>query len=89
MHEVKIEEQQTEYEVSASYHSDMKCQNYEAKLTAYENMDGTATIEPGDNNRCCFEFQHSDPDRIIALAQMAIAFAKMVKENKKALEADE
>lgn len=82
MNEVNIEEQYTTYDVELLYHSDKKCQNFTAKIEAVENADGTIDISPTSMTNH-FEFMHSDPDRVIAIAQMMMAFAQMVKNNNK------
>lgn len=79
--QINIEEKRTIYDVTYTYHSDIKCQNYDVKITGVEEGGGRVSIEP---NHCGgFEFQNSDPDRVIAIAQMMIAFAQMVKNNSK------
>lgn len=84
MNEVNIEEKQTIYDITMSYHSELKCQNYDAELTGVEESNGTVTIKPRDRQLSIeFIFKESDPDRVIALAQMMMAFAQMVKNNNK------
>ncbi len=84
MNEVNIEEKQTIYDITMSYHSELKCQNYDAKLTGVEESNGTVTIKPRDRQLSIeFIFKESDPDRVVALAQMMMAFAQMVKNNNK------
>ena len=80
LNQVNIEEKRTVYDVSLTYHSDKKCQNYDAEIEAIEETDGTITVSPNHCGRA-FEFYHSDPDRIIAIAQMMISFAQMAKNN--------
>lgn len=75
--QINIEEKRTIYDVKYTYHSDIKCQNYDAKITGIEEENGKISIEPPE--RITFEFQNSDPDRVIAIAQMMMAFAQMVK----------
>lgn len=80
LNQVNIEETSTTYNIKLAYHSDRKCQNYDAEATGVENADGTITLYP----RCIgasFEFYHSDPDRVIAIAQMMLSFAQMAKKN--------
>ena len=82
MNQVNIEEKETIYDIKLSYHSDRKCQNYDAIMTGVEEVNGAVTIRPwgSDNFKgSFFEFDHSDPDRVIAIAQMMIGFANMVK----------
>lgn len=82
LNQVNIEEVSTTYNVKLMYHSDNKCQNYDAQIEAQEEADGTVSLSP---NHCghSFEFYHSDPDRVIAIAQMMLSFAQMVKKNNK------
>ena len=82
LNEVNIEELSTTYMVKLSYHSDRKCQNYDAQIEVNEEADGTISIEPNHCGRS-FEFNHSDPDRVIAIAQMILASAQMVKNHNK------
>lgn len=94
--QINIEEKQTIYDVKYTYHSDMMCQNYDAQISAEEEPDGKISLYPvfeKSNNKYpfldfpkdseSFSFIHSDPDRVIAIAQMMIAFAHMVKNNNK------
>lgn len=85
--QINIEEKKTIYDITYTYHSDMKCQNYDAKITGIEEENGKISIEPPE--RITFEFQNSDPDRVIAIAQMMLAFAQAIKnENKKSIDTD-
>lgn len=87
--QINIEEKKTIYDIKYTYHSDMKCQNYDAKIIGIEEGDGKASIEPCHCGPM-FEFYHSDPDRVIAIAQMMIAFAQMVKnKNKNTIDTDD
>lgn len=85
LNQVNIEEVSTNYNIKLAYHSDRKCQNYDVQIKAQEEADGTVSLIP---NHCglSFEFYHSDPDRVIAIAQMMMAFAQMVKNNKKSVD---
>lgn len=87
MNQINIEEKKTIYDITYTYHSDMKCQNYDAKITGIEEDNGRLSLEP---DRCGgFEFNNSDPDRVIAIAQMMLAFAQMVKnKNNKPIDTD-
>lgn len=88
MNQINIEEKKTIYDVTCTYHSEMKCQNYDAKITGVEEENGRISINP-DNCGKIFEFQNSDPDRVIAIAQMMSAFAQMVKnKNNKSIDTD-
>lgn len=86
LNQVNIEEVSTTYNVKLAYHSDKRCQNYDAQIEAQEEVDGTVSLSPNHCGRS-FEFYHSDPDRVIAVAQMMLSFAQMVKiNNKKAVD---
>lgn len=80
LNQVNIEELSTMYNIKMSYHSDRKCENYDAKIKGIEESDGSVTIRKRDGEwPDGFVFDHSDPDRVIAIAQMMIGFASMVK----------
>lgn len=82
LNQVNIEERQTIYNIKLSYHSDKKCQNYDAIITGIEEADGSVTIRPWGEELYdgrFFEFDHSDPDRVIAIAQMMMSFAQAIK----------
>lgn len=82
LNQVNIEELSTTYNIKMSYHSDMKCENYGAEMIGIEEGDGRITIKPDGNPLAVgFVFDHSDPDRVIAIAQMMLSFAQMVKNN--------
>lgn len=85
LNQINIEEVSTKYDVKLTYHSDTKCQNYDARIEAIEEADGTISLVPYDHSGS-FEFVNSDPDRVIAIAQMMLSFAQMVKNNKKAID---
>ena len=90
MNQIEIEEKKTIYDITCTYHSDKKCQNYDAIITGIEESDGSVSIRPWGNDAfdgSFFEFNHSDPDRVIAVAQMMIAFAQAIKkENQKSVD---
>lgn len=100
LNQVNIEEKSIEYSVKVTYHSDMKCENYDAEISAVEENDGRISLYPVYENSNTeypflefpkdpesFSFIHSDPDRAIAVANMILAFAQMVKnENKKRID---
>lgn len=92
MNQINIEEKETIYDITLTYHSDRKCQNYDAIMTGVEESDRSVTVRPwGSDNfqGSFFEFSHSDPDRVIAIAQMMMAFAQMVKnKNNKPIDTD-
>lgn len=79
MNEINIDEKRIIYDVTCTYHSDMKCQNYDAKITGIEEGNGRVSLEP--ERGCGFEFVNSDPDRVIAIAEMIKTFAQIVKKN--------
>ena len=78
MNQINIEEKKTVYDVDYRYHSDLKDRDYDAKITGVEEENGKISIE-SDNYCRTFEFHNSDPDRVIAIAQMMLAFAQMAK----------
>lgn len=89
MNQINIEEQSTLYDVSFTYHSDMKCENYDINITGISGANGTVTIKPGNTffPDDGFKFIESDPDRVIAIANMMLAFAQMAKkENQKSVD---
>ena len=88
LNQINIDEKQTVYDITYTYHSDMKCGNFDAKLVGIEESDGRITIKPGDHPAAVgFVFEHSDPDRIIAIAQMILSFAQAMKnENEKPID---
>lgn len=66
-----------------TYHSDRKCQNYDLEVQAELSEDGTITLAP--KGSCAidgFTFINSDPDRVIAIAEMIKGFATMAKERR-------
>lgn len=77
--EVNITEVSTIYDVSTEYHSVLKCENFNASIEGIVENDGRITINPGKGWDRGFVFDHSDPDRVIAIANMMRAFAEMVK----------
>ena len=80
--QIEIEETSTEYDVTSSYHSALMCQNYDAKILAIEESDGRITLKPNNSGwGNAFVFAHSDPDRVIAIANMMKTFAEMAKKN--------
>lgn len=84
--EISIEEKTTIYDVSLTYHSDMKCENYDVSIEGFQYPNGKVSVKPGNTffPDDGFKFLGSDPDRVIAIAQMIMVFAQMVKnENKK------
>lgn len=85
MNEVTIEEESTSYEVTLPYHSNLMAQNYDSKIKAIEWSDNRISIYPDLGHQKWverdFTFEHSDPDRVIAIANMMLAVAQMVKNN--------
>lgn len=86
LNEVNIKEAKTIYDIRMTYHSDMKCQNYDAKIEGVEEANGKISITP-DGSMAGFLFHRSDPDRVIAIAQMMIAFAQSIKKENAAINA--
>lgn len=78
--QIEIEELSTLYRATNKYYSDFKRQNYEVEVSGAVEPDGRISIKP---NHCgnTFEFCHSDPDRVIAVAQMMISLAQMAKDD--------
>lgn len=85
LNEVNIEEVATSYDIKLTYHSDLKCENYDVEITGIELPNNKVTIQPSKMffAEDGFKFIESDPDRVIAIAQMMLAFAQMVKNNYK------
>ena len=88
INEINIEEQSTIYSVSLTYHSDMKCENYDVSIECAQYPNGKISVRPGKTffPEDGFKFLGSDPDRVIAIAQMMMAFAQMVKNSNKKLD---
>lgn len=78
LNQATIEEIATIYDVKMSYRSDLKDKNYDAKIVVKEESNNRMSIL-SNNGDHCFEFEHSDPDRVIAIAQMILVAAQMVK----------
>ena len=82
LNQVNIQERSTTYDIELRYHSDAKDEDCAAGITGTEEWGGKVSIEPiigGEG----FRFHRSDPDRVIAIAQMILSFAQMVKDNNK------
>lgn len=81
MNKTEITPLSQEFKITTTYHSYRKCQNYDAEIRAALNADGTITLYPtGVTNDTGFTFMNSDPDRVIAIAEMIKAFAQMAKD---------
>ena len=80
LNQVTIEEKSTTYRVKLPYHSELMAENYDVKITLVEESDNRISIYPKGGGSF-FEFEHSDPDRVIAIAQMMMAAAQMVKDH--------
>lgn len=78
--QVEIKERSRTYDIKFEYHSDLMCENYDAELLAIQENDRRITFKTKDGDTC-FEFIHSDPDRVLALASMMESFARMVKKD--------
>ena len=88
LNQVNIEEKETTYDVDMSYHSNRTGNDHDVEIRGIQHTDGTVSVYPwsgGINwSKRDFTFIGSDPDRVIAIAQMMLAFAQMVKnENSK------
>jgi hypothetical protein len=81
MSDICIKEKSRAYEIKLGYHSDLTCENYDAEIHASHHHDGRITILPNKHLGAGFIFDHSDPDRVIAIARMILAFADMVKKD--------
>jgi len=81
--EVDIKKQSTDYDVELVYYSDLKCENYNAKIIGTDWHDGRISLKPWHSATKEFCFMNSDPDRVVAIAKMMIAFAQMVKDEAK------
>lgn len=79
--DITITEKSTTYDIKYGYHSDLMCENYDAEVHASHHHDGRITISPNGHHGCGFVFEHSDPDRVIAIARMILAFADMAKKD--------
>lgn len=89
--QININERSRTYDIKFEYHSDLMCQNYDCELEATVHTGGKITFRPGPIHRdwvkTSFTFDHSDPDRVLAITKAMEAFAKMVKhDNKKAID---
>lgn len=76
------------YDIKMQYHSDLMCENYDAEIVAIQESDNRITFSAKTKHFVDgFVFNHSDPDRVIAIARMMQSFAEMVKnENKKPID---
>lgn len=85
LNQVSINERSTIYDVSIGYHSDLKCENYDVAIVCSQEPNGRITVKPGNTffGDDGFQFIGSDPDRVIAIANMMLAFAQMAKEENK------
>lgn len=79
--QVNIIERAKTYDIKYEYHSDLLCENRDAEIEAIEETGGKITFKPRKGDWFSFMFDHSDPDLVIAIANMMGAFAKMVKKN--------
>lgn len=89
LNQINIEEQKTIYDIAYTYHSDKMCQNYDLSITGVEENDGKVSFYPTKTffQEDGFKFIHSDPDRVIAIAEMMKAFAQAIKkENQKTID---
>lgn len=85
--QVTIEEVSTLYNIDNTYHSDLMAANYTVKAFGTVEADNRITLTPGVGTSSSFTFCHSDPDRVIAIANMLLSFAQMAKnESKKSID---
>ena len=88
--EITIKAKTRTYDVKLDYHSELMCENHEAKISASVDSTGRISFTPKRGYVDGFLFCDSDPDRVIAIARMFIAFAEMVKnETKKTIDISE
>lgn len=80
--QVEIKEKSRMYDVKLEYHSDLMCENHDAEFRAIQESDGRITFIPNNSYSEGFVFNHSDPDRVIALASMMKSFAKKIKKER-------
>ena len=76
--QVEIKERARSYDIKVGYHSDLMCENFDVEILAAQEPDGKISFTTGNGCRS-FEFIHSDPDRVIAIADMFKTFAEMAK----------
>ena len=83
MNEINIREEQIVYKLDTDYCSDLKGQNYTAKITGIKEPNGKVTLMPEDDGIFSneFVFKKSDPDRVIAIARLMMGMAQMIKNN--------
>lgn len=83
MKNVEITPVRHAFVVKNTYHSDRKCQNYDLEIKAELSEEGTITLIPISKTPFDgFVFIDSDPDRVIAVAEMIKNFAEMAKERR-------
>ncbi len=81
MNSIKIVPLTQEFRIITTYNSDRKSQNHIVEIGAKLKADGTISLVP--KNSCSlsgFTFTNSDPDLVIAIAEMIKAFAEDAKE---------
>ena len=76
--QVEIKERARTYDIKLEYHSDLMCENMDAEIIAIQEADGRISFKTANGNST-FEFTHSDPDRVLAIAGMLKSFARMAK----------
>ena len=67
------------FEIGCTYHSDIKCKDYDASMTARLESDGRVTFVPVSHFEDGFIFDQSDPDVVLAIAKMMQEFAEYAK----------
>lgn len=83
MENIDISPIREDFDIECTYHSDRQCQNYDASISGILWGDGTISLRPVDKSSSTgFQFINSDPDRVIAIANLLKAFAEMAKERK-------
>ena len=82
LNQVNIEEKTTIYDIKLHYFSELKNADFDVEIKGMEESDGKISFSTNWGGRF-FEFDHSDPDRVIAIASMMMSFAQMVKNGQK------
>lgn len=83
MKDIEITPVKQVFAITNTYHSDRKCQNYDLEIKAELSEEGTITLIPLSKTPFDgFVFIDSDPDRVIAVAEMIKNFAEMAKERR-------
>ena len=82
LNQVTIEEKTTIYDIKLHYFSELKNTDFDVEIQGLEESGGKISFFPRGGGSF-FEFDNSDPDRVIAIASMMMSFAQMVKNGQK------